>query len=124
MLTISGYFAPNSPWAPSFNACFSGSSSLTTFMASFIFLFTNASTFCFSSSVSFLSKLKSNLNRSEFMFEPRCLISFFRTLLRAAFSKWVAVWRRVVFSVSSASPDLNFPADAVLLKAWCFSNSF
>ena len=89
-----------------------------------IFLFTRFSIACISSCVSFLSKLKSNLNLSGVIFEPRWKISLsLRTSLRAWFRRWHAVWSFVVCSEVSASPDLNFPAEAVLLSCWCLLNS-
>ena len=34
------------------------------------------------------------------------------------------MWSFFVCSELSASPDLNFPADAVLDSCWCFASSF
>ena len=113
------------PWAPCCFACLSVISSSSTWIASLIFLFTRSSIAWISSGVSFLSKLKSNLNLSGVMFEPRWkMFLSFRISRRAWFRRWQAVWSFVVCSELSARPDLNFPADAVLESCWCLFSSF
>jgi len=64
------YLSSNTPWALSFLAFARLSSSHFIGRACFIFSFTKSSTFFISSLVSFLLKLKSNLNLSGVMLLP------------------------------------------------------
>ena len=118
---MSPYLSSNIPWAPLSFASSVDISWSSTERDSEIFSLISFSTFCFSSSVSFLSKLKSNLRRSGVMLDPLWDISLsFKTSLSASFRRCAAVCSFVVASELSARPDLNFPTEAVLESSWCF----
>ena len=118
---MSPYLSSKTPWAPCCFASFVESSCNVIGIASLIFLLTVVSICFISSSVSFLSKLKSNLSLSGVMLLPRWkMFLSLRISLRAWFRRWHAVWSFVVCSELSARPDLNFPAEAVRESCWCF----